>query len=133
MTAGLPGLGISGFFYLCLVLLMPIRELYYTVTGRTNRERWKMVGFQWALAVAMSAAVWIEFFIVRSCFRWIASTDTAFGEWLGSKMLDRPVLPYVAWATVITLGLMLGVCLITYLAFLAQKRGLISATVGNQR
>lgn len=130
MTAGLPGLGISGLFYLCLVLIMPIRELYMTVTGRTSLERWKAVGFQWALAFTMTAAVWVEFFLVRGLFRWIIASDTAAGDWLAAHMTDRPVLPYVIWATGITLGLMLAVCLVTHVAYRLQQAGRIRQTVG---
>jgi hypothetical protein len=129
MTAGLPGLGISGIFYLCLVLIMPIRELYMTAIGRTSADRWKAVGFQWALALTMTAAVWAEFFMVRGLFRWIIATKTDFGDWLASNMTDRPVLPYVIWGTGITIGLMLAVCLMTHLAYRAQKAGLIRQTV----
>jgi hypothetical protein len=130
MTAGLPGLGISGLFYLILVLIMPVRELYMTVTGRTSVERWKAVGFQWALAIVMTAAVWVEFFMVRGLFRWIIASDTAVGDWLASNMVDRPVLPYVIWATGITLAIMIAVCLMTYFAYRLQKAGLIRQTIG---
>jgi hypothetical protein len=133
MTAGLAGFGIGGIFYLCLVLVMPLRELYYTAKGKTSLDRWKQVGFQWSLAMLMIIAMLIEFFVVRAGIRWVVATDTALGQWLGSKLMFQPVLPQVLWGLSIAVGLVLILCLVTHLAYRAQRRGLIRSTVGNQR
>lgn len=53
MTAGLPGTGLGGLLYLVLALLMPLREVHLTLTGRSSRERWTVVGRQAALALAI--------------------------------------------------------------------------------
>lgn len=56
MTAGLPGVGIGGMFYLASALLMPFRSLAVRVAGRD--ARWT-VAFRLALiALAALAAVW---------------------------------------------------------------------------
>ena len=57
MNAGLPGTGLGGVFYLLLALLMPVRELYLTVRGRSSRERWALVLRQFALACGILAAL----------------------------------------------------------------------------
>lgn len=63
MTAGLPGTGIGGLFYMLLVLLMPLRELWRTLQGRGSVERWKDVAVHWALAAgilgALAAGGWL--------------------------------------------------------------------------
>ncbi len=43
MTAGLPGTGIGGLYYLLLVLLMPIHETWRTLRGTSNAARWREV------------------------------------------------------------------------------------------
>jgi hypothetical protein len=63
MTAGLPGVGIGGLFYLISALLMPILEVVRTVRGRSSLARWRTVGRQFAMAVvmvgALTAVVWV--------------------------------------------------------------------------
>jgi hypothetical protein len=130
MTAGLAGFGIGGIFYLCLVLVMPLRELYYTAKGKTSLDRWKKVGFQWSMATLMILAMQMEFLVVRAGIRSVVATDTAFGQWLESKLSFQPVLPQVLWALGIAVGLILVLCVMTYVARIAQKAGLIRQTVG---
>lgn len=57
MTAGLPGTGLGGLFYLILSLLMPLRELYLTARGRSSRARWRFVLTQLAIALGIIAAM----------------------------------------------------------------------------
>jgi hypothetical protein len=57
MTAGLPGVGIGGLFYLISALLMPLVEVVRTLQGRSSRERWHVVGRQFAMAVFMVGAL----------------------------------------------------------------------------
>ena len=59
MTAGLPGTGIGGIFYLISALLMPIREIYLTCRGKSNRKRWKVVGLQMSLALGVIGGFWV--------------------------------------------------------------------------
>ena len=130
MTAGLAGFGIGGIFYLCLVLVMPLRELYYTAKGKTSIDRWKQVGFQWSLVMLMVLAMQIEFFVVRAGIRWVVATDTTVGQWLASKLSFQPVLPQVLLGLSIAVGLIFALCLLTYVARIAQKAGLIRQSVG---
>jgi len=57
VTAGLPGVGIGGLFYLISALLMPLFEAVRTIRGRSSRERWRVVGRQFAMAVIMVGAL----------------------------------------------------------------------------
>ena len=56
-TAGIPGTGLGGLFYLLLAFWMPLAELSRTLRGRSSRERWRHVGTQFALACGIVAAV----------------------------------------------------------------------------
>lgn len=58
MIAGLPGTGIGGLFYLMSALFMPIRELYYTVQGKSSKKQWKLVGSQVSLALGVIGGFW---------------------------------------------------------------------------
>lgn len=61
-SAGLPGTGLGGLLYLALALVMPVREVYLTIRGRSSLERWKVVARQFAIAcgvlVVVEASFW---------------------------------------------------------------------------
>jgi hypothetical protein len=58
MNAGLPGIGISGVFYILSALFMPMTEAYRAARGRPRRRPWGAVLRHWAIAVAMIAAMY---------------------------------------------------------------------------
>lgn len=58
MTAGLPGLGLGGvFFILSALLFAPAVEAVRTIRGQSSLAAWKKVGRQFAMALAMVAAI----------------------------------------------------------------------------
>jgi hypothetical protein len=57
MSAGLPGLGLGGLFFIFSALLAPFPELWRTLRGRSDLARWKVIGRQLAQALAMVAAI----------------------------------------------------------------------------
>ncbi|HEX9487529.1 MAG TPA: tetratricopeptide repeat protein [Gemmatimonadales bacterium] len=57
MTAGLPGTGIGGMFYLLSALATPLREGYLRLRGRRSRG-WGLVAAQTTLASAILAGLW---------------------------------------------------------------------------
>ena len=63
MTAGIPGIGLGGLFFVISALLMVVVELYRTVRGRSSVARWRFVGRQAAMALgiifATVAALWL--------------------------------------------------------------------------
>ena len=59
MTAGLPGVGIGGIFYLVSALLMPVRSLIAVLRGRADEARWPMALRQAALAGGILGALWL--------------------------------------------------------------------------
>ena len=58
MTAGIPGSGIGGIFYLVGALLLPFRTLFRQMRG--IRVRWAPVLRQAALALAILAGLWLS-------------------------------------------------------------------------
>lgn len=58
MTAGLPGVGIGGIFYLASALLMPVRSLMAVLRGRGHEARWALALRQAGLAAMILVAVW---------------------------------------------------------------------------
>jgi hypothetical protein len=57
VSAGLPGLGLGGLFFIFSALLAPFRQLLRTFRGRSRADEWAMVGRQFAQATAMVAAI----------------------------------------------------------------------------
>jgi hypothetical protein len=57
MSAGLPGLGLGGLFFIFSALLAPFPELWRTLRGRSDLATWKVIGRQLAQALAMVAAI----------------------------------------------------------------------------
>src|ERR671919_1210188 len=61
MSAGLPGLGLGGLFFVLSALLAPFVELIRTARGRSSVAAWRSVGRQFALALSMVPAVVLTF------------------------------------------------------------------------
>lgn len=61
MGPGLPGIGIASLFYVALALFAPIRELVLTARGESSVQRWRMVGTQFALGLAVLGSVVLLF------------------------------------------------------------------------
>ncbi|MEO7457586.1 MAG: hypothetical protein ABIY52_15095 [Gemmatimonadaceae bacterium] len=59
MTAGLPGVGIGGIFYLASALLMPFHSLAAVLRGRPDEARWPLALRQAALAALILGALWL--------------------------------------------------------------------------
>lgn len=58
MTAGLPGTGIGGVFYLLSALLMPLFELVNTLRGQSSWSRWTLILKQLGMAAGIIAGMW---------------------------------------------------------------------------
>jgi len=59
MTAGIPGTGLGGFFYLLCALLMPFHELISLCAKRDKKKpRWNMVLRQTGSALAVLLGIW---------------------------------------------------------------------------
>lgn len=81
MTAGIPGTGITAIFYLLLVLLMPVRELYLMLRGRSRPGRWRVILTQSALAWGIVALLWGEGWVLGRLFVAPAAPAAGAGRW----------------------------------------------------
>jgi hypothetical protein len=72
MTAGLPGTGIGGLFYLLLVFWMPCRELYQLCRGRSSPQRWRDISFYLALTFGIIAMTYGEAWLISKAVTSIA-------------------------------------------------------------
>jgi hypothetical protein len=127
MTAGLPGMGIGAFFYFMLVICMPLRELYLTARGRSSIERWKGVGFYWAISIAIVVAVVIECLLITYSLGWLQGTDSLAGRWLQWIMGGREIVlsGYSQFALITSVLFLTGVMAFTYLMNIACRCGLV--------
>ena len=126
MNVGLPGTGLGSLFYLCLVLYMPFRELYFMSRGRSSLARWKTVGFQWILLSFIMLSMWLEGIILTNTVRWVKNSDTWLGLWLSDVTATQPTFNAFGQFAVVMSFIVLGaVCLFMFLLCLASKAGLI--------
>ena len=65
MSAGLPGIGLGGLFFICSALVAPFAELARTARGKSSPERRARVARQLAMAVAMLLAIQAVLLTVR--------------------------------------------------------------------
>ena len=70
MTAGLPGTGIGGVFYLLLAVLMPFRELVRLLRGKSSVQRWAVIAAQWGYVAAIGLTMWLEMWGLETLVKW---------------------------------------------------------------
>jgi hypothetical protein len=88
MSAGLPGLGLGGLFFIFSALLAPLFELVRAVQGRSTAERWRQVARQFLQAVLMIAAVEAT---LRGLYLVLGAFGSRDGEPVGATAL--PLAP----------------------------------------
>jgi len=126
MNVGLPGTGLGSLFYLCLVLYMPFRELYFLARGKSSLERWKMVGFQWIIFSCILFVMWFEAVALTGSINYLKATDTWFGRWLTELTASGHRINAFGQFAAVTSFLVLGaVCLVMALLAVAGRRGWI--------
>jgi hypothetical protein len=87
VSAGLPGAGLAGLFFILSALLAVPIELVRTVRGRSSFQAWLVVGRHAALALAMILALELGFAAVS------AAADQVTGERVEPRGLPHlPVL-----------------------------------------
>lgn len=110
MTAGLPGTGIGGLFFILSAFFMIVVELQRTIRGKSSLARWRMVGRQAAVAAAMVAAVTVTIWLVhRLLFPAATTAETTAGN-APSGLTHQivPFLPVLITLTVLALVLLTG-------------------------
>ena len=79
MTVGLPGAGIGGLFYLLAGLLMPVREAWLTVTGRSSRARWRVVLHQFSITGGIAGGTLASGWLLAAVLRRLSSAGAGGG------------------------------------------------------
>ncbi len=118
MTAGIPGVGLGGLFFVISALLMVVVELYRTVRGRSSVARWRFVGRQAAMALgiifATVAALWLLELAIPGNpleIRADAAGESAgggYGDRLVATIAAIPLLATPVMGTLFCLVLVLG-------------------------
>ncbi len=112
MTAGLPGIGIGGLFFLLSAIFMPVAEVYRTARGRSNAGQWKLVARQfvmaWAIIFAVERTLWVVKLITALVLAQPAGSSGGPG---GSSVLEDlpttalPVIPLLVTLACLSLVL----------------------------
>jgi hypothetical protein len=111
VSAGLPGAGLAGVFFVASALLAVPLELVRTTRGATSRAAWMRVLRNAAIALAMIAALQLFFMSVSAIVR-----ELSGGSPLPAALPVAPVLT--------TLGILILVLLAAKaLALLLRRRG----------
>ena len=79
MTAGLPGAGVGGLFYLLAALLSPVWEVMRAITAPDSPRRWGLVLRHAALAASVLAAIWVTAWCIGATVMWLSAPAAAGG------------------------------------------------------
>lgn len=110
MTAGLPGAGIGGIFYLASALLMPVRELWGFARDPRAPRRWGLALRQAALATGILAALWATGWLLALVLPETVRAPEAGGAGVVAGAVSRNAIRVSALVFSLgTLALVLGV------------------------
>ena len=87
MSAGLPGIGLGGLFFILSALAAPLVELARAARGQSSVARWLHLGRQFALAVAMIAAVDVTLQLVYMIVSGVGFAQPSPGGALGVALM----------------------------------------------
>lgn len=110
MTAGIPGAGIGGLFYLLSALGMPFHELWVALRGRSTVSGWCLVKRQASLAVCILASIGGTAWFLSAVFQAVSRSamSAGAGPYIGEQAELPRLLSYSAFAlTLTTLGMIL--------------------------
>jgi fucose permease len=70
MTAGLPGTGVGGLFYMLSGILMPFREAYRAVRGKSDARSRRLVAYQTLMALGVVGGIWVTGWLLGLMISW---------------------------------------------------------------
>jgi hypothetical protein len=106
MTAGLPGVGIGGLFYLASALLMPFRATWNAMRGRESR--WALALRQALIAAGTLGALWATGWGVGWLIAILTPAVTGAGPAAGSAVVRSVVQTATFLGTIGTLIVVLA-------------------------
>jgi hypothetical protein len=114
VSAGLPGLGLGGLFFIVSALLAPFGQLWRMARGRNRPGEWRVVGRQFAQAATMVIAIDLTLRLVYLVLAGAGVGDTP-------SAASATVLPLTLIG--ITAGLLAVVLVLAKLGELRQRLG----------
>jgi hypothetical protein len=114
MTAGLPGAGIGGLFYLASALFMPVRSLVLTARGRGAEARWPLALRQSSIAAGVLLALWGTGRTLEAMM--LGARVQPSGGIAGSVMAGAPARALGPYALAISIGTLVAVLLAVQVA-----------------
>jgi len=117
VTAGLPGSGIGGLYYLLLALWMPFHGLWLRLRGRGSRLRWILVAKQSCMAAGILCVLWGEGWLLKRLLVWIVWHTPSASYWHMTGLTAWVLLAPIAAAR-ISFGILAGVILMTHVVSL---------------
>lgn len=85
MTAGIPGTGIGGLYYLLLAFLMPLAEVIQVLRGRSSWKRWLAIGMQLTNACGIIASLMGTSWLLRHTAQRLMKATSHFEANIFSK------------------------------------------------
>jgi hypothetical protein len=140
VTAGIPGIGLGGLFFVISALLMLVFEVVLTLQGRSSLERWRVVGYQSGLAAGIVLVtvgfLWLlELMVFGDVFvrEPTGSGTTAAGSGEQALISAAQLLPVSAAPILVTLVLLLAVlCFAEVLGCIARRPAKTSKMAGKK-
>ena len=107
MTAGVPGTGIGGLFYLTAALLLPLRGIVRRIHG--GRVSWRAIAGKAALAAGVFLGIWLTGWLLGMFLAPAARTIEAAAGLRPASVLRNENI--VRWAALVGGFAMLGLVL----------------------
>ena len=77
MTAGLPGTGVGGLFYMLSGILMPFREAYRAARGQSDARSRRLVAYQTVMALGVVGGIWVTGGLLGVIISWSPAVAAA--------------------------------------------------------
>jgi hypothetical protein len=115
MTAGLPGAGIGGLFYLASTFLMPVRSVFERLSGRAPSVPMRRQTHSVLIAVGILASLWLTGWLLAFV---MPATRLASAHGSGLTVASRNAIPLATFG--IGVGTLVVVLIAVELASRAQ-------------
>ena len=108
MTAGLPGAGIGGLFYLASTIALPVRSVWRRVRGRPDPVSLRQLAQSLTMALGIIAGLWVAGWLLAFVVPQDMLVRTPAAGPVGGGLTARTVIPAATIAAgVATLALVL--------------------------
>ena len=119
MNIGLPGAGIGGLYYLCCTAIMPVKELFLTLTKPEHKFRYRHIAMQLGISIGIIAGFFLVYQLIDKCLGFNALPTVEAGE---EEVLFYSLLPII-----VSLSLLMVILVIVEFAalFVKNKKSLV--------